>query len=91
FQKVILEGIRVVSNLDSVPIAVVMLFSLIYGLNLANGADLRYTFELLPKIMMELVGGKLSNKALSLKNASMRHKFICYFLHIYLNCHYDIT
>uniref|UniRef100_A0A3B5RD75 Uncharacterized LOC111607926 n=2 Tax=Xiphophorus maculatus TaxID=8083 RepID=A0A3B5RD75_XIPMA len=65
---VVLEGIRVLSNLDSVPTAVAMLFGLIYAMNLAYPADLRYTFEVLQKIVMELDGGKLSNKALSLKN-----------------------
>uniref|UniRef100_A0A3P9P7L8 Uncharacterized protein n=1 Tax=Poecilia reticulata TaxID=8081 RepID=A0A3P9P7L8_POERE len=64
---VVLEGIRVVSNLDSVAIAVAVLLGLIYGLNLAN-PDLRNTFEALQKMVMELDGGKMSNKALSLKN-----------------------
>uniref|UniRef100_A0A3P9NF34 Uncharacterized protein n=1 Tax=Poecilia reticulata TaxID=8081 RepID=A0A3P9NF34_POERE len=58
---IVLEGIRVVSNLDSVPTAVVILVGLIYGLNLADPADLRYTFEVLQKITMELDGGNLSN------------------------------
>ncbi|XP_030580567.1 uncharacterized protein LOC115776897 [Archocentrus centrarchus] len=65
---VVLEGIRVMTNLDNIAFAVVMLFGLIYALNLAYPADLRYTFEVFQKILMELDGGKLSNKVLALKN-----------------------
>ncbi|XP_047233654.1 uncharacterized protein LOC124875491 [Girardinichthys multiradiatus] len=65
---VVLEGIRVMTNLDNIAFAVVMLFGLIYVLNLAYSADLCYTFEVFQKIFMELDGGKLSNKALALKN-----------------------
>ncbi|MED6292384.1 hypothetical protein CHARACLAT_033320 [Characodon lateralis] len=66
--EVVLEGIRVMTNLDNKAFAVVMLFGLIYVLNLAYPADLRYTFEVFQKIFMELDGGKLSNKVLVLKN-----------------------
>ncbi|XP_047229466.1 uncharacterized protein LOC124873030 [Girardinichthys multiradiatus] len=65
---VVLEGIRVMTNFDNIAFAVVMLFGLIYVLNLAYPADLCYTFEVFQKIFMELDGGKLSNKALALKN-----------------------
>uniref|UniRef100_A0A3Q0QTY6 Uncharacterized protein n=1 Tax=Amphilophus citrinellus TaxID=61819 RepID=A0A3Q0QTY6_AMPCI len=65
---VVLESIRVMTNLDNIAFAVVMLFGLIYALNLAYPADLHYTFEVFQKIFMELDGGKLSNKVLALKN-----------------------
>uniref|UniRef100_A0AAX7TN99 Uncharacterized protein n=1 Tax=Astatotilapia calliptera TaxID=8154 RepID=A0AAX7TN99_ASTCA len=65
---VVLEGIRVVKNLDNVAFAVVMLFGLMYALNLAYPADLRYTFEVFQKVFIELDGAKLSNKVLALKN-----------------------
>ena len=65
---VVLEGVKVLENLDNVPLAVVMLFGLLYCLNISYPANLRYTFEVLQKIVMELDGCKLSNKALVLKN-----------------------
>ncbi|KAJ8334016.1 hypothetical protein SKAU_G00413350 [Synaphobranchus kaupii] len=65
---IVLEGIKVLQDLDNVALAVAMLFGLIYALNLSYPADLRYTFEVVQKIFMELDGGKLSNKALALKN-----------------------
>lgn len=65
---IVLEGIKVLEDLDNVALAVAMLFGLMYALNLSYPADLRYTFEVVQKIFMELDGDKLSNKALALKN-----------------------
>lgn len=65
---VVLEGIKVLQDLDNTALAVAMLFGLMYALNLSYPADLHYTFEVVQKILMELDEGKLSNKALALKN-----------------------
>lgn len=65
---IVLEGIKVLRNLENVALAVAMLFGLMYALNVSYPADLRYTFEIIQKILMELDGGKLSNKVLALKN-----------------------
>ncbi|XP_037608700.1 uncharacterized protein LOC119478205 isoform X2 [Sebastes umbrosus] len=65
---IVLEGIKVLQDLDNVALAVAMLFGLMFALNLSYPADLRFTFEVVQKIFMELDGGKLSNKALTLKN-----------------------
>lgn len=65
---IVLEGIKVLQDLDNVALAVAMLFGLMYVLNLNYPTDLRYTFEVFQKIWMELDGSKLSNKALALKN-----------------------
>ncbi|XP_048853194.1 uncharacterized protein LOC125721182 [Brienomyrus brachyistius] len=65
---IILEGIKVLKDLDNVALAVAMLFGLIYALNLSYPAELRYTFEVIQNIFMELDGNTLSNKALALKN-----------------------
>ncbi|XP_038575119.1 uncharacterized protein LOC119902824 [Micropterus salmoides] len=65
---VVLEGMKVLQDLDTLALAVAMLFGQIYALNLSYPADLRYTFEVVQKIFMELDGSKLSNKALALKN-----------------------
>uniref|UniRef100_A0A3P9K7A5 Uncharacterized protein n=1 Tax=Oryzias latipes TaxID=8090 RepID=A0A3P9K7A5_ORYLA len=65
---VVLEGIKVLQNLENVPMAVAMLFGLMYALNLSYPQNLRYTFEVLQKIIMELNEGELSNKVRALKN-----------------------
>nr|XP_057923636.1 uncharacterized protein LOC131125788 [Doryrhamphus excisus]XP_057923637.1 uncharacterized protein LOC131125789 [Doryrhamphus excisus] len=65
---IVLEGIKVLQNLDNVALGVAVLFGLMYALNLSYPADLRYTFEVIQKIWMELDRGKLSNRALALKN-----------------------
>lgn len=65
---VVLEGVKVLEDLDSIPQATVMLFGLLYCLNISYPSTLRYTFEVLQKIIMELDGNKLSNKVTTLKN-----------------------
>lgn len=65
---IVLEGIKMLKDLDNVALAVAMLFGLMYVLNLSYPADLRYMFEVIQKIWMELDATKLSNKALALKN-----------------------
>uniref|UniRef100_A0A672G278 Uncharacterized protein n=1 Tax=Salarias fasciatus TaxID=181472 RepID=A0A672G278_SALFA len=80
---IVLEGIKVLQSLDNVALAVAMLFGLIYALNLDYPADLRYTFEAIQKIFMEMDAGKLSRRALALKNRLFNFKnllnFICRF------------
>jgi len=65
---IVLEGMKVLQYLDNASLAVAMLFGSMYALNLSYPTDLRYTFEVVQKIFMELDGDKLSNKALALKN-----------------------
>uniref|UniRef100_A0A3B3H3E1 Uncharacterized protein n=1 Tax=Oryzias latipes TaxID=8090 RepID=A0A3B3H3E1_ORYLA len=65
---VVLEGIMVLQNLENVAMAVAMLFGLMYALNLSYPQNLRYMFEVLQKIIMELNEGELSNKVRALKN-----------------------
>lgn len=65
---IVLEGINAIQDLDNLTLGVAMLFGLMYVLNLSYPTDLRNTFEVIQKFWMELDGGKLSNKALALKN-----------------------
>ncbi|KAL2091655.1 hypothetical protein ACEWY4_013918 [Coilia grayii] len=65
---IVIEGNKVVEWLDNVPLAVAMLFGLMYAINLSYPSELRYTFEIIQKVFMELDAGRLSKKALSLKH-----------------------
>uniref|UniRef100_A0A8P4GE57 Uncharacterized protein n=1 Tax=Dicentrarchus labrax TaxID=13489 RepID=A0A8P4GE57_DICLA len=65
---IVLESQIVMQDMDNVPLAAAMLFRLIYSLNLNYPAELKYTFEVLQKVVMELEGNALSKKAQVLKN-----------------------
>ncbi|XP_030586383.1 uncharacterized protein LOC115781106 isoform X2 [Archocentrus centrarchus] len=65
---IILEGQIVIQDLDNVPLAVALLFGLLYPLNMDYPHQLRYTFEVIQKLIMELDGGTLSKKVQVLKN-----------------------
>ncbi|KAL7883324.1 hypothetical protein SRHO_G00009820 [Serrasalmus rhombeus] len=65
---IVLEGQVVLQELDNVALAAAMLFGLMFALNLDYPPELRYTFEVLQKIVMELEGSTLSKKAQVLKN-----------------------
>lgn len=65
---VVIEGIKAVEGLDNVALAVAMLFGLMYAINLSYPAELRYTFEVIQKVFMELDSGRLSKKAQALKS-----------------------
>ncbi|KAJ7999753.1 hypothetical protein DPEC_G00197690, partial [Dallia pectoralis] len=68
---IVLQGIKVLQDLDNVALAVAMLFGLMYALNFSYPPGLRCTFEIIQKIFMELDGGTLSNKALVLKKQAL--------------------
>lgn len=65
---IVLEGQMVLRDMDNVAFGAAMLFGLMYALNLNYPADLKYTFEVLQKVVMELDSGTLSEKAQVLKN-----------------------
>lgn len=64
---VVLEGVEVLHNLQSVNYACVMLYGLIYALNLSYPKSLKNTFEAYQKILMDLESDKPSNKVRALK------------------------
>ncbi|KAL1257715.1 hypothetical protein QQF64_010959 [Cirrhinus molitorella] len=65
---IVLEGVAVLQDLHRVAFATSMLFGLIYALNLQYPRKLRFTFEILQKLIMELDGGELSIKAQHFKS-----------------------
>ncbi|KAI9541431.1 hypothetical protein NQZ68_029799 [Dissostichus eleginoides] len=64
---VILEGVVVLHDLENVALAAAMLFGLMYGLNMNYPSKLRYTLEVIQKVIMELDASDLSRKAQNLK------------------------
>lgn len=65
---IIIEGLVVLQDLDNVALATAMLFGLFYALNMKYPPQLRYTFEVLQKVVMELDATQLSRKVRTLKS-----------------------
>ncbi|KAJ8381326.1 hypothetical protein SKAU_G00021040 [Synaphobranchus kaupii] len=59
---IVVEGVQVLQDLMDVANACALLFGVMYCLNLSYPSDLKYTFEFLQKILMELDVHRLSNK-----------------------------
>ena len=64
--SIVLEGQEILSC-GSVAKACMLLMGLIYALNLAYPATLRYTFEVFQKLLLELDGVRLSPKIQTFK------------------------
>ncbi|XP_056297690.1 uncharacterized protein LOC130211094 isoform X1 [Pseudoliparis swirei] len=64
---VVIEGVELLSNLGSVSFGFSMLFGLIYCLNMSYPQGLKFTFEFLQKVLMNLDGNNLSPKVQALK------------------------
>lgn len=64
---IVLESVEALSGLGNVAMATAMLLGLIYSLNLTYPKELRYTFEVLQKVILELDSNNLSGKAQALK------------------------
>ena len=71
----VLEGVKVLNNLKSINHACVMLYGLIYALNLSYPKNLKYTFEAYQKILMDLESSKPSPKVRALKLKLLRWLF----------------
>ncbi|XP_062864816.1 sterile alpha motif domain-containing protein 3-like [Trichomycterus rosablanca] len=63
---IVIEGTEVLRGLD-LPRACALLMGLIYALNLSYPRQLRHTFEVFQKLLLELDGLKASPKVMSLK------------------------
>lgn len=69
---IILEGVTVLRELRNVPLALAILLAFVYSLNLSYPPELKYTFEALQKIILELDGNRLSAKVQALKTVLSR-------------------
>ena len=65
---IVLEGLQIMQGLDNAALAAALLFGLMYVLNFNSPPELKFTFEVLQKVVMGLDGTTLSNKAQVLKN-----------------------
>lgn len=72
---VVLEGVEVLHNLQSINRACIMLYGLIYALYLSYPKSLKNTFEAYQKILMDLESSKLSPKVQALKLKLLRWLF----------------
>lgn len=66
--SIIVEGVEVLPGLKDVATACALLFGIIYDLNLSYPTELRYTYEFIQKILIELDTYRLSTKIQVLKN-----------------------
>ena len=64
---IIVEGVVVLQDLDNVALATAFLFGLFYSLNMRYPSQLRFTFEVIQTVIMELDATQLSRKAQNLK------------------------
>ena len=63
---IVLEGVEVLNELPSVAHACAMLFGLIYALNLSYPGELKFTFDALQKVFMEIEPKKMTRRVCSL-------------------------
>uniref|UniRef100_A0A3Q3G564 Uncharacterized protein n=1 Tax=Labrus bergylta TaxID=56723 RepID=A0A3Q3G564_9LABR len=65
---IVVYGVKALTALKNFPRACSMLVGLTYAVDLAYPKELRYTFEVFQKLLLELDSSKLSPKVTSLKN-----------------------
>ncbi|KAI7809848.1 hypothetical protein IRJ41_019818 [Triplophysa rosa] len=70
--SVVLEEQIVLRDVKDLPHAVALLVGLIFGLNITYPKKLRYTFEIIQKIFIDLGGDRCSMKVHGLKNRLLR-------------------
>lgn len=64
---IVIEGTKVLSQVGSVIMGFILMFGLVYALDLSFPENLKYTFEFCQKIIMNLDGHKLNTKIQQLK------------------------
>ncbi|MEQ2309048.1 hypothetical protein AMECASPLE_034611, partial [Ameca splendens] len=62
---IVIEGVKVLNELPSIAHACAMVFGLIYTLNLSYPVELKYTFDALQKLFMEIEPKKMTRRVCS--------------------------
>lgn len=70
--SVVLEEAVVLFDLKDIPSALAMLMGLLFALNIDYPKELRYTFEVIQKILMNIGGGQCSSLVHGLRNRLLR-------------------
>uniref|UniRef100_A0A8C4ST76 Si:ch211-155o21.3 n=1 Tax=Erpetoichthys calabaricus TaxID=27687 RepID=A0A8C4ST76_ERPCA len=65
---IVIDGVIILDNLNTVAIACAMMLGLIYALNLQYPKELKYYYEFVQKLLMQIDAKRLSPKVLGLKN-----------------------
>ncbi|KAM9366239.1 sterile alpha motif domain-containing protein 3-like [Symphorus nematophorus] len=69
---VVLEEAVILSNLKDIPRAIALLMGLLFSLNIDYPKELRYTFEVIQKVLMNIGGGQCSSLVHGLRNRLLR-------------------
>uniref|UniRef100_A0A8C9YHZ3 Uncharacterized protein n=1 Tax=Sander lucioperca TaxID=283035 RepID=A0A8C9YHZ3_SANLU len=62
------EGVIILDNIGSVAQACAMMLGVMYVLNMAYPKELKYFYEFIQKVLLQMDGERLSPKVLGLKN-----------------------
>ena len=65
---IFVEGLIILDNIGSVARACAIMLGVIYTLNMAYPKELRYYYEFIQKVLLQMDGERLSPKVLGLKN-----------------------
>lgn len=68
----VLEEAVILSDLKDIPHAIALLMGLLFCLNIDYPKELRYTFEVIQKVMMNIGGGQCSSLVHGLRNRLLR-------------------
>ena len=71
---VVIEEDIIFPSVNDFPTAVALLMSLLYTLNIYYPRGLRYTFEIIQKVLMDIGGGQCSSLVHGLRNKLLRRK-----------------
>uniref|UniRef100_A0A3B5BB22 Uncharacterized protein n=1 Tax=Stegastes partitus TaxID=144197 RepID=A0A3B5BB22_9TELE len=77
--SVILEEAVILCGLKDIPSAVAMLMGLLFALNIDYPKELRYTFEVIQKVLMNIGGGQCSSLVHGIRNRLLSYFSILHF------------
>lgn len=72
--SVVLEEAVVLSDLGDIPNALAVLMGLLYALNIDYPKELKYTFEVIQRVLMNIGAGQCSSLVHGVRNRLLRKK-----------------